>query len=85
MARFSTCMAALRVLARSNAPNRAVLVEQYIDEYLKTESVGLTRALERLRRVKLRTVSRQQAQRRTGLAFSSLPPRTCGALEVLIL
>jgi hypothetical protein len=66
-------MAALRVLARSNAPNRAVLVEQYIDEYLKTESVGLTRSLERFRRVELRTVSRQQAQRRTGMAFSSLP------------
>jgi hypothetical protein len=36
-----------------------------------------------LMRVELRTVWQQQAQRRTDLALSSLPPRTCGALELL--
>jgi hypothetical protein len=66
MARLSTCMAALRVLARSNAPNRAVLVEQYIDEYLKTESVGLTRALERLRMA----IHYEEAERREGEDWS---------------
>ena len=50
MDRLRTCMDALRVLARSNDPNRAVLVERYIDEYLRTETVSLSRALERLRR-----------------------------------
>jgi hypothetical protein len=50
MDRLPLCIAALRVLARSNDPNRAVLVARYIDAYLKTETVSLTRALERLRR-----------------------------------
>jgi hypothetical protein len=49
MDRLRTCIVALRVLVRSNDPNRAVLVDS-IDEYLKTETVSLTRALERLRR-----------------------------------
>ena len=31
-------------------PYRPVLVERYIDEYLRTDTVGLSRALERLRR-----------------------------------
>ena len=31
MDRLRTCMDALRVLARSNDPDRAVLVEKYID------------------------------------------------------
>src|ERR1700730_720009 len=35
MARFSTCMAALRVLARSNAPNRGIkLSRQYRPAFL---------------------------------------------------
>jgi hypothetical protein len=48
---FRRCMDALCVLARSNDANRAVLVERYIDEYLRTETVSLIRSLERLRRV----------------------------------
>jgi hypothetical protein len=66
MARLSTCMAALRVLARSNAPNLTVWVEQYIDEYLKTESVSLTRALERLRRA----IHYEEAERHEGEDWS---------------
>ena len=41
-------MDALRVLARSNDPDRAVLVEKYIDTYLTTETVSVWQALERL-------------------------------------
>jgi hypothetical protein len=50
MDRLRNCIAALRVLARSNDPNGTILVERYINEYLRTEPTSLTRALERLRR-----------------------------------
>ena len=40
-----TCMDALRALARSNDPDRAVLVEKYIDTYLTTETVSVWYAL----------------------------------------
>ena len=39
MERPGTCMDALRVLARSNDTDRAVLVEGHIDTYLTTETV----------------------------------------------
>jgi hypothetical protein len=42
-------MDALRVLARTNDPNRVVLIERNIKEYLNTEIGGKERALERLR------------------------------------
>jgi hypothetical protein len=48
MDRLGTCMDALRVLARSNDPDRAVLVEKYIDAYLTTETGSVWQALERL-------------------------------------
>jgi hypothetical protein len=38
----------LRVLARSNDPDRAVLVEAYINIYLTTETVSVWQALKRL-------------------------------------
>jgi hypothetical protein len=41
MDRLGTCIDALRVLARSNDPDRAVLVERYIDAYLTTETVSV--------------------------------------------
>jgi hypothetical protein len=42
-------MDALRVLARTNDLNRVVLIERNINEYLRTESGGKERGLERLR------------------------------------
>ena len=46
MDRLGTYMGALRVLARTNDPNRVVLIERNINEYLK---IGKERGLERLR------------------------------------
>jgi hypothetical protein len=48
MDRLRMCMDELRVLARSNDPDRAVLVEGHIDTYLTTETVSVWQALERL-------------------------------------
>jgi hypothetical protein len=39
----------LRVLAKTHDPNRVALIERNIDNYLKTESGGKERRLERLR------------------------------------
>ena len=61
------CLAALRVLAKSNDPNRAVLVERYIDEYLKGAPFSLTYELERLRQA----IRYEDAQRREGEDWSS--------------
>ena len=41
MDRLATCMDALRVLAKSTDPGRAVLIEKYIDAYLTTETVSV--------------------------------------------
>ncbi|MGA8657498.1 MAG: hypothetical protein WB586_15230 [Chthoniobacterales bacterium] len=49
MDRLKTYIDALRVLARTNAPNSVVLIERNIDNYLKTETGAKERALERLR------------------------------------
>ena len=49
MDRLGTYMDALRVLARTNDPNRVVLIERNINEYLKIEIGGKDRGLERLR------------------------------------
>jgi hypothetical protein len=48
MDRLGTCMDELRVLARSNDPDRAALVEGHIDGYLTTETVSVWHAVERL-------------------------------------
>ena len=45
-----TCLSGLRVLAKSNGPDRSVLVERHIDEYLKAARFSLAHELERLRR-----------------------------------
>jgi hypothetical protein len=66
MDRLGTCIDALRVLARSNAPDRAVLVEGYIDAYLTTETVSVARGLERLRKAN----SDEEAERRDGEDWS---------------
>jgi hypothetical protein len=47
MERLGTCMDALRVLARSNDPDRAVLVEGHIDTFLTAETGSVWQALER--------------------------------------
>jgi len=51
MDRLKTYIDALRVLARTNDPNRVVLIERNIDRYLKIESGGKERGLERLRKL----------------------------------
>jgi hypothetical protein len=67
MDRLGTCIDAWGVLARSNAPDRAILVERYIEAYLKTETtVSLTRALERLRRA----IHYEEAERGEGEDWS---------------
>ena len=50
---------ALRVLARTNQPNRAVLIERNIEDYLKTAG-SEKRSLERLRDA----IDREDAERR---------------------
>jgi hypothetical protein len=56
----------LRVLVRSNAPDRAVLVERYIDAYLTTGTVSVWRALERL----CRAIHYEEVERRGGENWS---------------
>jgi hypothetical protein len=46
MDRLATCMDALRVLAKSTDPGRAVLIEKYIGAYLTTDTVSVWHALE---------------------------------------
>ena len=48
MYRLRPCLTALRVLAISANPNRYLLVERHIDEYLRTHH-SLAHALEALR------------------------------------
>ena len=61
-----TCMDALRALARSNDPDRAVLVEKYIDAYLTTETVSVWYALEWLSK----NIRDEQAEGREGENWS---------------
>jgi hypothetical protein len=60
------CINALRVLAKSNDPNRVFLIERRIDEYLRTETFSLSRALERLRRA----IHYEEVERREGEDWS---------------
>jgi len=66
MERLGTCMDALRVLARSNDPDRAVLVERHIDAYLTTETGSVWQALERL----CKSIRDEQAEGREGEDWS---------------
>jgi hypothetical protein len=60
MHRLEPCLTALRILARSTGPHRHVLVEKYIDEYLRNDPFSLAHALERLRMA----IQYEAAQRR---------------------
>ena len=66
MDRLATCMDALRVLAKSTDPGRAVLIEKYIDAYLTTETVSVWHALEELGKA----IRDEHAQRREGASWS---------------
>ena len=66
MDRLGTCMDALRILARSNDPDRASLVEGHIDAYLTTETVSVWHALEELGKA----IRDEHAQRREGASWS---------------
>jgi hypothetical protein len=66
MDRLGTYMDALRVLARSKDPNRVVLIERNIKEYLKTEIGGKERSFERLRRA----VHNEEVEAREGEDWS---------------
>jgi hypothetical protein len=64
--RLGICMDALRVLARSNDPDRVVLVEKYIDAYLTTETGSVWQVLERL----CKGIRDEQAEGREGENWS---------------
>ena len=66
MNRLGTCMDALRTLARTNDPNRVVLIERNIDRYLKIEIGGKERALELLRRA----LHNEEVEKREGEDWS---------------
>ena len=65
-------MDALRVLARSNDPDRAVLVQRHIDAYLTTETVSVWQALERL----CKGIRDEQAEEREGESTDKVGTRT---------
>jgi hypothetical protein len=66
MDQLGMCVDELRVLARSNDPDRAVLVEGHIDTYLTTETVSVWQALERL----CKGIREEQAKGRKGENWS---------------
>ena len=66
MYRLGPCLTALRVLAKSKGPHRDILVEKYIDEYLRTDPFSLAHALERLRRA----IHYEELERREGEDWS---------------
>ena len=66
MDRLGMYMDELRVLARSNDPDRAVSVEGHIDTYLTAETVSVWQALERL----CKGIRDEQAKGREGEDWS---------------
>ena len=64
--RFRTYLDALRNLARTDVPNRAVLIKRNVDLYLKDEIRGRQRALERLRQA----IHNEETERREGEDWS---------------
>jgi len=64
--RFVTYVDALRNLARTDAPNRAELIQRNVDLYLKDEIGGRRRALERLRQA----IHNEETERREGEDWS---------------
>jgi hypothetical protein len=66
MHRLGPCLTALRVLAKSKGLQRDIVIEKYIDEYLRNDPFSLAHALERLRRA----IQYEVAQRREGEDWS---------------
>jgi hypothetical protein len=66
MHRLGPCLTALRVLAKSQGPHRDVLIEKYIDEYLRNDPFSLAHGLERLRRA----IHYEELERRKGEDWS---------------
>ena len=62
-----TCLSGLRVLTKSNGPDRSVLIESHIDEYLKAAPFSLAHELERLRKA----IQNEEAQHREGEDWSA--------------
>jgi hypothetical protein len=80
MDRLGTCIDALRVLAKSNEPNCAVLVERHIDAYLTTETGSVWQALERL----CKSIRDEQAEGREGEDWSVAKRYIRSALQGLV-
>jgi hypothetical protein len=66
MRRLRSCVAALRVSARSKAPLRHRLIELEIDGYLKSDPLSFAHGLERLRVA----IQNEEAERREGEDWS---------------
>ena len=66
MDRLRTCVDALRVLARTDDPNRVILIERQINDYLKNEIGGKERSLARLHKA----IHDQTAEERQGEDWS---------------
>jgi hypothetical protein len=66
MDRLRSFIEALRVMAQVNDPNRAVLIESAINEYLKGELGTVTLSLERL----CDAIDREEAEKRRGEDWS---------------
>ena len=66
MDRLGPFVEALRRLAQTNDPNRVVLIEQTVREYLKTEPGTLRLSLERLCDV----IDREEAKKQRGEDWS---------------
>jgi hypothetical protein len=66
MDRLRRFVEALRVMAQANDPNRAVLIENAINEYLKGELGTVTLSLERL----CDAIDREEAEKRRGEDWS---------------
>jgi hypothetical protein len=66
MDRLRRFVEALRILAQTNDPNRAVLIENAINEYLKAEPGTLRLSLERL----CDAIEREEAEKRRGEDWS---------------
>ena len=62
MDQFRPCLTALRVLAKSRAPNRHLLIERHIDQYLRIDPISLAHALELLHRA----IHYEELERREG-------------------
>ena len=66
MHRLVPCLTALRVLASSKGPDRHVLIERQIDQYLGTDPLSLAYGLERLRKA----IHYEELERRKGEDWS---------------